>query len=239
MLHSDLPKPDLLRSPQTKSECRRADVRLVRGSLTWPWLGRRLGQQLSVVRGWRASPGGLGRRCAGGSGVVRGGRRARAAAGPAGAAVHELRHRDPVAGGLGRVVTVEYEQATMPRSESDDEPGRKVRIAGDDRPGQAAFAPGGKADRLVLALVRNDRGDGAERLYLVRGRAGAVFGAQQDRRQERAPDGIGGTALDDARIAVDDARISREFARPRRGPPPAGPGLRAGPWWSRRPWGRR
>ena len=73
-----------------------------------------------------------------------------AAAGPAGAAVQELRHGGAVPGGFRGVVAVEYEQAAVPRCESLDEPGRDAGVAGDD--GRARL-PSPRAARVTASSM--------------------------------------------------------------------------------------
>ena len=65
-----------------------------------------------------------------------------AAAGAAGPAVHELRHRRAVAGRLLGVVAVEHQQPAVPGSDAEDDLAGEGGVAGDDRAGEAALARG-------------------------------------------------------------------------------------------------
>ena len=131
-----------------------------------------------------------------------------AAAGATGAAVDQHRQGGAVAGGLGRVVAVEHEDAAVPRREAEHERAGDGRVVGDDRADERALAAGGQGDGLVEGVVRHHRGHRAEGLDVVRlDRSGA--GPEQHRRHEGAALGVAGEARGRGRVAVDDVAEER------------------------------
>ena len=152
-----------------------------------------------------------------------------AAAGAAGAAVHEHRQRRAVAGGLAGVVAVEDQDPAVPRRDAEHDGARDVRVVGDDRADEAALAAGGERDRLVDRVV-GQHGAAPGRTpprRAARPRPGRR--AQQDRGQERAALGVGVDDVDVLGVAVHDRRRSVRSASTACGPPRAARGSPARP----------
>ncbi len=136
-----------------------------------------------------------------------------AVTGAAGTAVHQVRQRRTVPGGLGRGILIEHQHPAVPWGDTQDQVPHHLRIGGDQGADQAAATTGGQVDGMIGVPVAQHRADRPEDLDVVRFATAGILGPQQHRRQERATLRVGADHLEVVRIADHHVRRGGEFGQ--------------------------
>jgi hypothetical protein len=108
-----------------------------------------------------------------------------AAAGAAGAAVHEMRQRRAVAGGIGGAVGIDDEDAAVKGRKPRHEARGRGIIGAEDRRDEAAAAAPRKLYRLIRTVIGEERAHRSKGLHRVHRACARRVAAVKQRRGEK------------------------------------------------------